>query len=85
MSVPTITLTVAKRSVEALRAIGQVVNSENENGDTVPPDGRANATEAQVDLWLVQQLKAAVLQNELHSINNTAATNKRTALQGQGW
>jgi hypothetical protein len=85
MAVPTITLTAAKKSAEVIRAIGQIVNAENENGDTVPPDGRANATAAQVDLWLVQKLKAAVLRSELLSISDVAETDKRTALQGKGW
>ena len=54
MAEPTISLTAAKASTEALRAL----NFLNFDG--------SNASVAQVDVWLVRQLKAQGLNSELY-------------------
>jgi hypothetical protein len=73
MAEPTISLTAAKASTEALRAL----NFLNFDG--------SNASVAQVDVWLVRQLKAQVLKSELYPLNAADEATKRAELRAVGW
>ena len=74
MAAPKITLTDAVKSSRVQKAIGLLVN-----------DDRKPATIAQIDLWLVRQLRAEVLRSELTPPSSNAETAKREELKAEGW
>ena len=79
MAMPTITLATAKASTEAKAAIGKIVNKDDEARPGKP------ATEAQVDVWLVRQLRGQVLKDDLAPLNAADEATRRAELKTVGW
>ena len=73
MAAPTITFTTAKGSAEAKGALSVL----NEDG--------SDATVAQVEEWLVRQLRAQVLKSELAGLNAADEATRRAELVTDGW
>ena len=74
MTVPKITLADAVKSARAQRAVGLLVNEDGEP-----------ATEAQVQTWLVRQLRPVVLRCEVGLPIVAQEDAKRKELKAEGW
>lgn len=81
MAEPTITLTKAKGSTEAKKAIGALLHAADAEAT-----GDATAAEAaDVDQWLVRQLRSVVLANALDGLNAADEAKRREELAKAGW
>jgi hypothetical protein len=73
MADPTISITDAKASALTRRALRFL----NEDG--------SDATSAQINVWLVRQLRVKVLKTELAPLNAADEATKRAELVAAGW
>jgi hypothetical protein len=73
MADPTISITDAKASAEAKKALSFL----NDDG--------SDATGAQINVWLVRQLRAPVLKSELAPLNAADEATRRAELAAEGW